>query len=75
VEGKTLVFFDEIQTCIPAISALRYFFEKMPQLHVIAAGSLLEFTLSEVPSYGVGRIRSVFLYPLSFQEFYWRIVK
>ena len=69
VEGKTLVFFDEIQACIPAISALRYFYEKMPHLHVIAAGSLLEFALSEVPSYGVGRVRSIFLYPLSFQEF------
>jgi uncharacterized protein len=69
VEGKTLVFFDEIQACIPAISALRYFYEKMPQLHVIAAGSLLEFALSEVPSYGVGRVRSIFLYPLSLQEF------
>jgi predicted AAA+ superfamily ATPase len=69
VEGKTLVFFDEIQSCIPAISALRYFYEKMPALHVIAAGSLLEFALSEVPSYGVGRVRSLFLYPFSFQEF------
>ena len=69
VEGKTLVFFDEIQSCIPAISTLRYFYEKMPQLHVIAAGSLLEFALSEVPSYGVGRVRSIFLYPLSFREF------
>jgi hypothetical protein len=69
VEGKTLVFFDEIQSCIPAISALRYFYEKMPNLHVIAAGSLLEFALSEVPSYGVGRVRSLFLYPFSFQEF------
>jgi predicted AAA+ superfamily ATPase len=69
VEGKTLVFFDEIQSCIPAISALRYFYEKMPALHVIAAGSLLEFALSEVPSYGVGRVRSLFMYPFSFQEF------
>ena len=69
VEGKTLVFFYLFQACIPAISALRYFYEKMPQLHVIAAGSLLEFALSEVPSYGVGRVRSIFLYPLSLQEF------
>jgi predicted AAA+ superfamily ATPase len=69
VEGKTLVFFDEIQSCIPAVSALRYFYEKMPTLHVIAAGSLLEFALSEVPSYGVGRVRSLFMYPFSFQEF------
>jgi len=67
--GKTLLFFDEIQKCIPAIESLRFFYEKMPELHVIAAGSLLEFALAEIPSYGVGRIRSMFMYPLSFNEF------
>jgi hypothetical protein len=67
--GKTLLFFDEIQACIPAISSLRFFYEKYPELHVIAAGSLLEFALSDVPSFGVGRIRSMFVYPLSFDEF------
>lgn len=69
VPGKTLVFFDEIQACLPAISSLRYFYEKYPDLHVVAAGSLLEFALSEIPSFGVGRIRSMFVYPLSFDEF------
>lgn len=69
VPGKTLLFLDEIQTCIPAISSLRYFYEKAPHLHVIAAGSLLEFVLSEIPSFGVGRIRSLFMYPLDFEEF------
>jgi uncharacterized protein len=69
IPGKTLLFFDEIQACIPAISSLRFFYEQMPQLHVIAAGSLLEFALSEIPSFGVGRIRSIFLYPLSLDEF------
>jgi len=69
VEGKTLLFFDEIQSCIPAISSLRFFYEKMPGLHVIAAGSLLEFALEEIPSFGVGRIRSLFMYPFSFFEF------
>jgi len=67
--GKTLLFLDEIQSCIPAISALRYFYEEMPDLHVIAAGSLLEFALQQIPSFGVGRIRSLFMYPLSFDEF------
>lgn len=67
--GKTLLFFDEIQSCIPAISSLRFFHEKMPGLHVIAAGSLLEFALAETPSFGVGRIRSIYMYPLSFDEF------
>jgi predicted AAA+ superfamily ATPase len=69
IPGKTLLFFDEIQSCIPAISSLRFFYEKYPELHVIAAGSLLEFALSEIPSFGVGRIRSLFIYPLSFDEF------
>ena len=69
VIGKTLVFFDEIQVCVPAISSLRFFYEKMPELHIIAAGSLLEFALEELPSFGVGRIRSFFMYPFSFAEF------
>jgi predicted AAA+ superfamily ATPase len=69
IAGKTLVFFDEIQACIPAITSLRYFYEKVPNIHLIAAGSLLEFALKELPSFGVGRIRSVYLYPFSFSEF------
>ena len=69
IPQKTLLFFDEIQTCIPAISSLRYFYEKIPDLHVIAAGSLLEFALEEIPSFGVGRITSIFMYPMSFYEF------
>ncbi|MCD4679287.1 MAG: AAA family ATPase [Bacteroidales bacterium] len=69
IEGETLLFFDEIQQCIPAIRSLRFFYEKMPGLHVIAAGSLLEFAIEDITSFGVGRIRSVFMYPLSFNEF------
>ena len=69
IEGETLLFLDEIQSSLPAINLLRYFYEKKPNLHVIAAGSLLEFALKELPSFGVGRIRSLFMYPLSFQEF------
>ncbi len=69
IPGKTLLFLDEIQECIPAISSLRFFYEKMSDLHVIAAGSLLEFALGELPSFGVGRIRSMFMYPFSFYEF------
>ncbi len=69
IPGRSLVFFDEVQACKGAISALRFFYEKMPGLHLIAAGSLLEFALEELPSFGVGRIRSVFMYPFSFDEF------
>ncbi|MCL2727519.1 MAG: ATP-binding protein [Bacteroidales bacterium] len=67
--GKTLLFFDEIQACPRAITALRYFYEDYPELHVIAAGSLLEFALEQLPSFGVGRISSMFMYPFSFSEF------
>jgi predicted AAA+ superfamily ATPase len=69
VPGKSLVFFDEIQACPRAIASLRFFYEQMPGLHVIAAGSLLEFALQELPSYGVGRIRSYYMFPFSFDEF------
>jgi predicted AAA+ superfamily ATPase len=69
VAGETLLFLDEIQSCIPAISMLRYFYEKMPELHLIAAGSLLEFALADIPSFGVGRVRSLYMFPLSFNEF------
>lgn len=67
--GKTLLFLDEIQSCPEAIKSLWIFKEDFPDLHVAAAGSLLEFTLKELPSFGVGRIRSLFVYPFSFDEF------
>lgn len=69
IPGETLLFFDEIQSCPQALSSLRFFREKMPDLHLAAAGSLLEFVLSEIPSQGVGRIHSLFMYPMSFDEF------
>ena len=65
---KTLLFFDEIQACPRAITALRYFFEEMPELHVAAAGSLLEFALKDA-SFPVGRIQFLNLYPLCFAEY------
>lgn len=67
---KTLLFLDEIQDCPNAIRALRYFKEQLPQLHVIGAGSLLEFTLNDAAfRIPVGRIQSLYLHPLSFKEF------
>lgn len=67
--GNTLLFFDEIQSCPEAIHSLWFFREDYPQLHVVAAGSLLEFALNNMRSYGVGRISSLFVYPLSFDEY------
>ena len=69
VPGRTLLFIDEIQACPDAINKLRYFYEKYPELHVVAAGSLLEFVLADLPSFGVGRVRSLYMYPFSFEEF------
>jgi len=69
VAGQTLLFIDEIQASAEAIMALRFFKEDMPDLHVIAAGSLLEFALETLPTFGVGRIHSMFVYPMTFDEF------
>ena len=73
VPGETLLFLDEIQECPRAITALRYFYEEKPELHVIAAGSLLEFALNNrkrpVMQFPVGRVRSLYMYPLAFSEF------
>ncbi len=66
--GKTLLFLDEIQACPRAITALRYFYEEMPSLHLIAAGSLLEFAMGDI-SFPVGRVQFLHLYPLCFAEY------
>jgi hypothetical protein len=68
VPGETLLFLDEIQACPRAITALRYFHERMPGLHVVAAGSLIDFALEEV-GVPVGRVSFAHLHPLSFLEF------
>lgn len=66
--GKSLLFFDEVQQHPQALTALRYFHEQMPELHTIAAVSLLEFTLEQV-GLPVGRVTSLHMYPMSFIEF------
>lgn len=68
VPGKTLLFLDEIQICEGALQALRYFKEDLPELHVIAAGSLLDFALHKL-GIAVGRVQFLHLYPLSFAEY------
>ena len=70
VPGKTLLFIDELQSCPESIALLRYLYEEMPELHVIAAGSLLDHTLNEMRySMPVGRIEFLYMYPMSFKEF------
>jgi uncharacterized protein len=66
--GEDLLFLDEIQSCPRAITALRYLYEECPELHVIAAGSLLEFAMKEI-SFPVGRVQFLNMGPLSFAEF------
>lgn len=68
IKGKTLVFFDEIQSCSEALGSLRYFYEDMPDLHLIAAGSLLDFEFRDQP-YPVGRVEIMNMYPMTFTEF------
>lgn len=68
VPGKDLLFFDEIQSCQRAIMALRYFYEDCPELHVIAAGSLLEFAMQDL-SFPVGRVQFMNMVPMSFPEY------
>ena len=67
---KAVLFLDEIQANPPAILSLRYFYEQVPKLAVIAAGSLLEFALEEYKlSMPVGRIEYLFMGPMTFKEF------
>lgn len=69
VFGKTLLVFDEIQECPRAITSLKYFCENAPELHVIAAGSLLGIGLHGSASFPVGKVNMLQLNPLSFREF------
>lgn len=68
IPGETLLFLDELQECPAAISYLRYFKEELPDLHVIVAGSLIEFALDKV-GMPVGRVEYLYLTPLSFGEY------
>lgn len=70
IPGKTLLFFDEIQACPNALLSFRFFKEQMPELHLIGAGSLLEFIMGDDKfSFPVGRIECIYMRPLSFLEF------
>jgi predicted AAA+ superfamily ATPase len=66
--GHTLLFFDEIQTAPKAIQTLRYFYERLPQQHIVGAGSLLDFELEKI-GMPVGRVTSLYMFPMSFIEF------
>ena len=70
IPGKTLLFLDEIQAAPAALAALRYLYEEVPDLHVLAAGSLLEFALEDAQfSMPVGRVEYLHLGPMQFEDF------
>lgn len=70
-EKRILLFIDEIQNSPPALQMMRYFYESAPKnLYVIAAGSLLEAVIGKLQvSFPVGRVRYMFMYPMTFEEF------
>ena len=68
-EGRTLLFIDEIQNVPKAVALLRYFYEDMPDLYVIAAGSRLQSLLKERISFPVGRVEYMQLSPCTFGEY------
>lgn len=69
IKGSTLLFIDEIQESPKAIQILRFFYEEVPEIYVIAAGSLLEFSLDQIKSFPVGRVAYLYLHPINFQEY------
>ncbi len=67
--GRTLLFIDEIQNSVKAVARLRYFYESLPDIYVIAAGSLLESLIDTHISFPVGRVEYMAIRPCSFDEF------
>jgi len=66
--NDTLIFFDEIQECPNALNSLKYFYEEIPEYHIVCAGSLLGIRLSHT-SFPVGKVDFLTLYPMTFSEF------
>ena len=71
VPGKTLIFFDEAQDAPRCVEALKYFCEDAREQHVVVAGSLLGLLTHKNVSYPVGKVNTLQLYPMSFEEFLW----
>lgn len=72
--GRTLLFLDEIQSCERALTSLKYFCEQAPEYHIVSAGSLLGVAINRQQySFPVGKVKSLSLYPLDFEEFLWAV--
>lgn len=69
IPGKTLLFFDEIQFARRGLLSLKYFHDELPDLHIIAAGSLLGVIDHKDDSFPVGKVSFIRIYPLCFTEF------
>ena len=67
--GTTILVLDEIQECPRALTALKYFCEDMPELHIAVAGSLLGLSLHSQESFPVGKVEILTIFPMSFEEF------
>ena len=72
IPGETLIILDEIQSCERALTALKYFCEETPEYHIAAAGSLLGVAINRQHYFfPVGKVETLTLYPLDFEEFLW----
>ena len=70
IPDRTLIIFDEIQSCERAVTSLKYFSELAPQFHVIGAGSLLGVAINrEKFSFPVGQVEMMKMFPMDFEEF------
>ncbi len=69
--GKTLIIMDEIQELPRGLASLKYFCEDAREYHVAVAGSLLGLTLHQGESYPVGKVNTLNMYPMTFEEFIW----
>ena len=70
IPGQTLLILDEIQSCPTAITALKYFCEELPELHIMCAGSLLGVELKRQNiAFPVGKVDRLRMFPMSFYEF------
>lgn len=69
IPGKTLIFLDEVQAFPQALEALKYFCEDAPEYHIVVAGSLLGVALHAGVSFPVGKVQTMRLFPMDFEEF------
>ncbi len=67
--GDTLIILDEVQDIPEALEALKYFCEDAPEFHIAVAGSLLGISLHSNVSYPVGKVNTLNVYPMNFEEF------